>query len=84
MNAGEEIKRSLESGNACYRMVQNILSSSLLSKSIKITHPILCLCPVGIPTVLWTKKKKQLKGHFSSHAEVIAAADTWLEGRTTF
>jgi hypothetical protein len=32
----EEIKCSLKSGNACNRLVQNLLSSSLLSKNIKI------------------------------------------------
>jgi hypothetical protein len=32
----EEIKSRLQSGNACYRSVQNILSSSLLSKNLKI------------------------------------------------
>jgi hypothetical protein len=32
----EEIKRSLESGNACYHSVQNVLSSRLLSKNIEI------------------------------------------------
>jgi hypothetical protein len=32
----EEIKRRLNSGNACYHSVQNILSSRLLSKSLKI------------------------------------------------
>jgi len=32
----EEIKRRLKSGNACYRLLQNLLSSSLLSKNIKI------------------------------------------------
>jgi hypothetical protein len=32
----EEIKRRLKSGNACYRSVQNLLSSSLLSKNTKI------------------------------------------------
>ena len=31
----EEIKSSLRSGNACYHKVQNLLSSSLLSKNIK-------------------------------------------------
>jgi len=31
-----EIKSSLKSGNACYHLVQNILSSSLLSKNLKI------------------------------------------------
>jgi hypothetical protein len=33
----QEIKRRLNSGNACYHSVQNILSSRLLSKNIKIT-----------------------------------------------
>jgi len=32
----EEIKSGLKSGNACYHSVQNSLSSSLLSKNIKI------------------------------------------------
>jgi len=32
----EEIKSRLRSGNACYHSVQNILSSSLLSKNLKI------------------------------------------------
>ena len=32
----EEIKRRMKSGNACYHLVQNVLSSSLLSKNIKI------------------------------------------------
>jgi hypothetical protein len=32
----EEIKRRLNSGNACYHSVQNLLSSRLLSKNIKV------------------------------------------------
>jgi hypothetical protein len=32
----EEIQSRLKSGNACYHSVQNLLSSSLLSKSVKI------------------------------------------------
>jgi len=32
----EEIKSRLKSGNACYYLVQNLLSSSLLSKNLKI------------------------------------------------
>ena len=32
----EEIKGRLKSGNACYHSVQNILSSSLWSKNLKI------------------------------------------------
>jgi hypothetical protein len=31
----EEIKRRLNSGNACYYSVQNLLSSRLLSKNLK-------------------------------------------------
>jgi hypothetical protein len=32
----EEIKRRLNSGNACYHLVQTLLSSGLLSKNVKI------------------------------------------------
>ena len=32
----EEIKSRLRSGNACYYSVQNLLSSKLLSKNLKI------------------------------------------------
>jgi hypothetical protein len=32
----EEIKNRLSSGNACYHSVQNLLSSRLLSKNVKI------------------------------------------------
>ena len=32
----EEIKSGLKLGNACYHSVQNLLSSSLLSKNLKI------------------------------------------------
>jgi len=32
----EEIKCRLQAGNACYYLVQNLFSSSLLSKNIKV------------------------------------------------
>jgi len=32
----EEIKSRVKSGNACYHSVQNLLSTSLLSKNLKI------------------------------------------------
>jgi hypothetical protein len=32
----EEIKSRLKSGSACYHSLQNVLSSSLVSKSVKI------------------------------------------------
>ena len=47
----EEIKCSLKLGNACYYSVQNLLSSSLLSKTPKIKiygTIILPLCPVWV------------------------------------
>ena len=34
--SAEEIKSRLRSGNACYNSVQNLLSSRLLSKNLKI------------------------------------------------
>jgi hypothetical protein len=44
----EEIKRRLNSGNACYHSVQNLLSSRLLSKNIKIR----IYEPIILPLVL--------------------------------
>jgi hypothetical protein len=38
----EEIKRRLNSCNACYHSVQNILSSRLLSKNIKQNYNVAC------------------------------------------
>jgi hypothetical protein len=41
----EEIKRRLNSGNVCYHSVQNLLSSRLLSKNVKLRYakPHYCL-----------------------------------------
>ena len=51
------------------------------ASDVLITHPIPGSCPVGLPSFPWTEKK-QLKGrHFSSDTEVIAAAETWLDGQ---
>ena len=41
-----EIKNTVKSGNACYHSVQNLLSSSLLSKSLKIKIHRTILLPV--------------------------------------
>ena len=43
----EEIKSRLKSGNTCYHSVQNLLSSSLLSKNLKIYKIII------LPVVLY-------------------------------
>jgi hypothetical protein len=42
----EEIKRRLNSGNACYHLVQNLLSSRLLSKNVKIRISRTVILPV--------------------------------------
>jgi hypothetical protein len=38
----EEIKRRLNSGNACYHSVQNLVSSRLLSKNLRISIYFVC------------------------------------------
>jgi hypothetical protein len=42
----EEIKRRMNSGNACYHSVQKLLSSRLLSKNLKIRIYITIILPV--------------------------------------
>jgi ribosomal protein S2 len=42
----EEIKSRLKSGNACYHSVQNLLSSGLLSKNLKILIHRTIILPV--------------------------------------
>jgi hypothetical protein len=42
----EEVKRRLNSGNACYYLVQNLLSSHLLSKNLKIRIYKIIILPV--------------------------------------
>ena len=44
----KEIKSRLKSGNACYHSVQNLLSSSLLSKNIKIKIYRTTILPVVV------------------------------------
>jgi hypothetical protein len=57
----EEIKSRLKSGNACYHSVQNLLSSSLLSKNIKVKIYRTIILPVvsyGFGTWLLTLRVK--------------------------
>jgi hypothetical protein len=42
----EEIKRRWNSGNACYNSVQNLLSSHLLSKNVKVRLYKIIILPV--------------------------------------
>jgi hypothetical protein len=58
-----EIKSGLQSGNACYRSVQNLLSSSLLSKNLKIQiyrtiilPVVLCGCEIWSLTLREERK----------------------------
>ena len=43
----EEIKSRLKLGNACYYSVQNLLSSSFLSKRLKIKMYRTIICPLS-------------------------------------
>ena len=62
----EEIKSRLRSGNACYHSVQNLLSSSLLSKNLKIKIYRNVISPVvfyGCETwSLTLREERKLKG----------------------
>ena len=44
----EEIKSRFKSGNACYHSVQNLLSSCLLSKNLKIKRYRIIILPVVV------------------------------------
>jgi hypothetical protein len=44
----DEIKRRLNSGDACYRSVQNLLSSCMLSKNVKIRIYKTIILPVAL------------------------------------
>jgi hypothetical protein len=75
----EEIKRKLNSGNACYRSVQNLLSSRLLSKNIKTGIHKTIILPVVLygcetwPLTLWEEHK--------TVSEQGAEENIWAEER---
>ena len=50
----EEIKSRLKIGNACYDLVQNLLSSSLLSKNLKIKIYRTKIVPVFYGCETWS------------------------------
>jgi hypothetical protein len=65
----EEIKRRLNSGNACYYSVQNLLSSQLLSKNLKIRIYRTIILPVvlyGYETWSLTLREEHRLGVFES------------------
>ena len=64
----EEIKSRLRSGNACYHSVQNVLSSRLLSKNLKIKIYRTIILPVVLYgcetlslTLRWERKLRVLR-----------------------
>jgi hypothetical protein len=65
----EEIKRRLNSGNACYHSVQNLLSSQLLSKNLKIRTYETIILPVvlyGCETWSLTLREEHRQGVFEN------------------
>jgi hypothetical protein len=64
----EEIKRRMNSGNVCYHSVQNLLSSHLLSKNIKIgiyktiiLSMVLCWCETWFLTLREDRRLRVLE-----------------------
>jgi hypothetical protein len=65
----EEIKSRLKLGNACYHSVQNILSSRLLSKNLKIKIYRIIILPMvlyGCETWLLTLREERRLGVFEN------------------
>jgi hypothetical protein len=68
----EEIKSRLKSGNACYHSMLNLVSSSLLSKNIKIKIHRTIILPVvlyGCGTWLLTLKEECRLSAFDSRVQ---------------
>jgi hypothetical protein len=58
----EEIKRRLNSGNACYHSVQNLLSSRLLSKNVKVRIYRTIILPVVIyGCETWSRRVRNIR-----------------------
>ena len=67
----EEIQSRLKSGNACYHSVQNLLSSSLLFKNLKIKMCRTIILPIvlfGCETWLLTLREKRRLRVFENRA----------------
>jgi hypothetical protein len=65
----EELKDILKSGNACYHSVQNLLSSILLSKNIRIKVDRTIMLPVvlhGYETWSFTLREERRLGVFKN------------------
>jgi hypothetical protein len=77
----EEIKRRMNSGNACYHSVQNLLSFRLLSKNLKVRAYKTIILPVvkyGCETWPLTLREEHKLRMFE---ENILAKEGWSDGR---
>jgi hypothetical protein len=76
----EEIKRRLNSSNACYHLVQNLLFLSDAVKNLKITiytNIVLPMVLYGCETWSLTLRKEHGRGVFENGAQ----EDIWTEER---
>jgi len=79
----EEIKSNLNSRNACYHSVQNILSSTLISKNLKIKiyrtkilSVVLCGCETW-SLILREESRLRLNVHFTPTYEQINSVNLY-------
>jgi hypothetical protein len=81
----EEIKRRLNSGNACYHSVQNLLSSCLLLQNVKVRIYKTIILPVVLyGCEIWfltLKEKHKLKVFENGVEENIWTKEGWSDGR---
>jgi hypothetical protein len=76
----EEIKKKLNSGNACYHSVQNLLSSCLLSKNVKVRICKTIILPVvlyGCETWSLTIREKHKLRVFENSVLRIIFGQKW-------
>jgi hypothetical protein len=82
----EEIERRLNSGNSCYHSVQNLLSSRLLSKNVKVRR---IYKTIILPVVLYgcetwsltVREEHKLKVFENRSVENIWTKEGWSDGR---
>jgi hypothetical protein len=83
----EEIKRRLNSGNTCYRSAQNLLSSRLMSKNVKvILYMIIILTVVLYGCETWSLKVREEHKLRAFENRVLRRIfgpkkDEWSDGR---
>jgi hypothetical protein len=81
----EEIKKRLNSGNECYHSVQNLLSSRLLSKNVKVRISKTIILPVvlyGCETWSLTVREEHKLRVFEQVAEENTCTKKgWSDGR---